>query len=201
MPTAWGNKPLVGLAINSLASRNSILFISSTVFGALFDLVEGLCHRDTGIVKLKMQGACRGCPSSAVTLKTGIENMLMHYIPEVNCSIFIFRRTQDGLLSPRKIRSGWSGMSDWLLLVERVTGHVTRSSGRLGKESGTYWNTFGEFYVPLGFLIFICFHYSALRSLGGLLYVPWSCYICQIVFDNVNVVGADKRCGGASWRG
>ena len=32
---------------------------------------------------LKMQGACSGCPSSAVTLKGGIENMLMHYIPEV----------------------------------------------------------------------------------------------------------------------
>ncbi|KAJ7515790.1 hypothetical protein O6H91_22G027900 [Diphasiastrum complanatum] len=40
-------------------------------------------NADTGIVKLKMQGACSGCPSSAVTLKTGIENMLMHYIPEV----------------------------------------------------------------------------------------------------------------------
>ncbi|XVE99069.1 hypothetical protein REPUB_Repub03eG0165100 [Reevesia pubescens] len=38
---------------------------------------------DTGIVKLKMQGACSGCPSSSVTLKSGIENMLMHYISEV----------------------------------------------------------------------------------------------------------------------
>ncbi|XLR61188.1 hypothetical protein S83_011860, partial [Arachis hypogaea] len=38
---------------------------------------------DTGIVKLKMQGACSGCPSSSVTLKSGIENMLMHYIPEL----------------------------------------------------------------------------------------------------------------------
>ncbi|KAK9829076.1 hypothetical protein WJX72_003764 [[Myrmecia] bisecta] len=37
----------------------------------------------TGTVTLKMQGACSGCPSSAVTLKGGIENMLMHYIPEV----------------------------------------------------------------------------------------------------------------------
>ncbi|MFT6071790.1 MAG: Fe-S cluster biogenesis protein NfuA [Alphaproteobacteria bacterium] len=36
-----------------------------------------------GIVYLKMQGACAGCPSSAVTLKSGIENMLRHYIPEV----------------------------------------------------------------------------------------------------------------------
>ncbi|KAL2900751.1 NifU-like protein 4 mitochondrial [Bienertia sinuspersici] len=38
---------------------------------------------DTGIVKLQMQGACSGCPSSSVTLKSGIENMLMHYVPEV----------------------------------------------------------------------------------------------------------------------
>lgn len=38
---------------------------------------------ETGIVKLQMQGACSGCPSSSVTLKSGIENMLMHYVPEV----------------------------------------------------------------------------------------------------------------------
>lgn len=38
---------------------------------------------DTGIVKLRMQGACSGCPSSAVTLKSGIQNMLMHYVQEV----------------------------------------------------------------------------------------------------------------------
>lgn len=42
-----------------------------------------ISSRDTGIVKLKMQGACSGCPSSSVTLKSGIENMLMHYVPEV----------------------------------------------------------------------------------------------------------------------
>jgi Fe-S cluster biogenesis protein NfuA len=31
-----------------------------------------------------MQGACSGCPSSTATLKSGIENMLRHYIPEVS---------------------------------------------------------------------------------------------------------------------
>jgi Fe-S cluster biogenesis protein NfuA len=36
-----------------------------------------------GIVYLHMQGACSGCPSSTATLKAGIENMLRHYIPEV----------------------------------------------------------------------------------------------------------------------
>eukprot|EP00126_Sphaerothecum_destruens_P003885 Sdes_comp17694_c0_seq2m6962 len=39
---------------------------------------------ENGIVKLKLQGSCSGCPSSLVTLKGGIENMLMHYVPEVS---------------------------------------------------------------------------------------------------------------------
>ncbi|GFS65741.1 NFU1 iron-sulfur cluster scaffold homolog, mitochondrial [Trichonephila inaurata madagascariensis] len=38
---------------------------------------------EDGIVKLKMQGACTSCPSSVVTLKSGVENMLQFYIPEV----------------------------------------------------------------------------------------------------------------------
>lgn len=38
---------------------------------------------DDGIVKLKLQGACTSCPSSIVTLKNGIQNMLQFYIPEV----------------------------------------------------------------------------------------------------------------------
>lgn len=37
----------------------------------------------TGIVTLEMRGSCAGCPSSAVTLKNGIEKMLKHYVPEV----------------------------------------------------------------------------------------------------------------------
>ena len=39
-------------------------------------------YRD-GVVRLHMQGACSGCPSSSATLKHGIENMLRHYVPEV----------------------------------------------------------------------------------------------------------------------
>ena len=37
----------------------------------------------TGIVSLHLQGSCAGCPSSTMTLKNGIENMLRHYVPEV----------------------------------------------------------------------------------------------------------------------
>lgn len=39
---------------------------------------------DSGIVYVKLAGSCVGCPSSSVTLKNGVENMLMHYIPEVS---------------------------------------------------------------------------------------------------------------------
>jgi Fe-S cluster biogenesis protein NfuA len=38
---------------------------------------------DDGIVYLQMRGACSGCPSSTATLKSGIENMLQHFVPEV----------------------------------------------------------------------------------------------------------------------
>ena len=48
------------------------------------DIVFKGWNADTGVVTVKMQGACDGCPSSSVTLKSGIENMLRHYVPEVN---------------------------------------------------------------------------------------------------------------------
>lgn len=38
---------------------------------------------EDGVVYVRLKGACSGCPSSTVTLKAGIENMLRHYIPEV----------------------------------------------------------------------------------------------------------------------
>jgi len=38
---------------------------------------------DDGIVKLQLQGSCSGCPSSTVTLKAGIENLLKSMMPEI----------------------------------------------------------------------------------------------------------------------
>ena len=38
---------------------------------------------EKGVVYLHMQGSCAGCPSSTATLKSGIENMLRYYVPEV----------------------------------------------------------------------------------------------------------------------
>jgi Fe-S cluster biogenesis protein NfuA len=38
---------------------------------------------DAGVVRVNMRGSCAGCPSSTLTLKQGIENLLKHYVPEV----------------------------------------------------------------------------------------------------------------------
>jgi NFU1 iron-sulfur cluster scaffold homolog, mitochondrial len=45
----------------------------------LFDAFDA----DTGVLTLRMRGACAGCPSSAMTLKAGVEQMMKHYVPEV----------------------------------------------------------------------------------------------------------------------
>ena len=47
------------------------------------DIIFKAFDGDTGIVSLHLQGSCAGCPSSTMTLKNGIENMLRHYVPEV----------------------------------------------------------------------------------------------------------------------
>ena len=48
------------------------------------DIVFDRFDADEGVVFLHMRGACSGCPSSAATLKAGVESMLKHYVPEVN---------------------------------------------------------------------------------------------------------------------
>lgn len=50
---------------------------------------------EDGVVKLKLKGACRTCDSSTVTLKNGIENMLMHYVPEVTAVEQVFDPEED----------------------------------------------------------------------------------------------------------
>eukprot|EP00602_Paraphysomonas_sp_CaronLab_P005572 CAMPEP_0185027292 /NCGR_PEP_ID=MMETSP1103-20130426/12148_1 /TAXON_ID=36769 /ORGANISM="Paraphysomonas bandaiensis, Strain Caron Lab Isolate" /LENGTH=222 /DNA_ID=CAMNT_0027561217 /DNA_START=54 /DNA_END=719 /DNA_ORIENTATION=+ len=45
-------------------------------------IFEGF-DEETGMVTVRLAGSCVGCPSSSITLRNGVENMLMHYIPEV----------------------------------------------------------------------------------------------------------------------
>ena len=53
-------------------------------------------EEDTGIVTVKLAGSCVGCPSSSVTLKNGVENMLMHYIPEVRSVVSLEEEEEEG---------------------------------------------------------------------------------------------------------
>jgi Fe-S cluster biogenesis protein NfuA len=50
---------------------------------------------EDGIVKLKMQGSCTSCPSSVVTLKNGVQNMLQFYIPEVVAVEQVFDKSDE----------------------------------------------------------------------------------------------------------
>mmetsp|Transcript_26663 Transcript_26663/g.37577 ORF Transcript_26663/g.37577 Transcript_26663/m.37577 type:complete len:299 (-) Transcript_26663:52-948(-) len=50
----------------------------------------------TGIVTVQLAGSCVGCPSSSVTLKNGVENMLMHYIPEVTAVEALEEEDEEG---------------------------------------------------------------------------------------------------------
>jgi Fe-S cluster biogenesis protein NfuA len=47
------------------------------------DIIFNRYDENDGSVYLEMRGACSGCPSSTMTLKSGIENLLKHYVPEV----------------------------------------------------------------------------------------------------------------------
>lgn len=47
------------------------------------DILFDAFDEETGVLTLRMRGACAGCPSSSATLKAGVEQMMRHYIPEV----------------------------------------------------------------------------------------------------------------------
>lgn len=47
------------------------------------DILFDAFDPETGVLTLRMRGACAGCPSSTATLKAGVEQMMRHYVPEV----------------------------------------------------------------------------------------------------------------------
>jgi len=47
------------------------------------DILFDAFDEESGVLTLRMRGACAGCPSSAMTLKAGVEQMMKHYVPEV----------------------------------------------------------------------------------------------------------------------
>ena len=50
----------------------------------ILSFLHGVNDMESGKVSVLLQGSCSGCASSTITLKMGVENMLKHYVPEVN---------------------------------------------------------------------------------------------------------------------
>ncbi|KAL7457674.1 hypothetical protein ACHAWC_009251 [Mediolabrus comicus] len=88
----------------------------------------------TGIVTVQLAGSCVVCPSSSVTLKNGVENMLMHYIPEVTAVVSLEEEEEDD-------EDGGQGDGG-----EEVV--VTKSSNGEGKKMKTYEERLAAAGIP-----------------------------------------------------
>ena len=88
----------------------------------------------TGIVTVQLAGSCVGCPSSSVTLKNGVENMLMHYIPEVTAVVSLEEEDDD---------EDGGGQGDG---GEEVI--VTKSNNGEGKKMKTYEERLAAAGIP-----------------------------------------------------
>ncbi len=87
-----GNKSIIQKAFNNEAKKD-YNEIEKKIINILETKVRPAVARDggditfhnflDGKVTVKLQGSCSGCPSSTMTLKRGVENLLSHYVPEV----------------------------------------------------------------------------------------------------------------------
>jgi Fe-S cluster biogenesis protein NfuA len=96
---AWADSGEAALRDEPILSDTTILDDDDEVVAMIKELIETKIRpavqedggdiryvgfeEETGLVTVKLAGSCVGCPSSAVTLKQGVENMLKHYISEV----------------------------------------------------------------------------------------------------------------------
>ena len=91
-------------------------------------------EEESGIVTVQLAGSCVGCPSSSVTLKNGVENMLMHYIPEVSGVVSLEEEEDDGY-------EGGSGDND--VVVEQNSADVEEK-----KKMKTYQDKLAAAGIP-----------------------------------------------------
>ena len=87
-----GNKSIVSLG-KKFEDKKEYNEIEEKIVNVLETKVRPAVARDggditfqkfeNGKVTVKLQGSCSGCPSSTITLKKGVENLLTHYVPEV----------------------------------------------------------------------------------------------------------------------
>tara|TARA_B100000029_G_C17430301_1_gene907633 strand:- start:327 stop:872 length:546 start_codon:yes stop_codon:yes gene_type:complete len=90
---AEGNKVIVDSKKDQNVSSEELNEIEKKIISILETKIRPAVARDGGDIKFKefkdgkvkveLQGSCSGCPSSTLTLKQGVQNLLTHYIPEV----------------------------------------------------------------------------------------------------------------------
>ena len=88
-----GKKYVIDNDINEIEPNDNLKEIEKKIINILDTKIRPAVARDggdikfqefkDGLVKVKLQGSCSGCPSSTLTLKKGVENLLCHYIPDV----------------------------------------------------------------------------------------------------------------------
>ena len=79
--------------VNEINSKKNLLEVEKQIIKILETKIKPAVARDGGdikfiefkggVVKVQLQGSCSGCPSSTITLKRGVQNLLTHYIPDV----------------------------------------------------------------------------------------------------------------------
>ena len=87
-----GNEFVIGKKLNEKDIKD-LIDVEKKIIQILNQKIRPAVARDggdikfkefsNGIVKVELQGSCSGCPSSTMTLKQGVQNLLCHYIPEV----------------------------------------------------------------------------------------------------------------------
>ena len=88
-----GNEFVIDKSLNDVSIDENLPEIEKQIIELLNTKVKPAVEKDggdikfkefkNGVVKVELKGSCSGCPSSTMTLKNGVQNLLSHYIPEV----------------------------------------------------------------------------------------------------------------------
>ena len=88
-----GNEVVIDKSLNDVSIDENLPEIEKQIIDLLNTKVKPAVEKDggdikfkefkNGVVKVELKGSCSGCPSSTMTLKNGVQNLLSHYIPEV----------------------------------------------------------------------------------------------------------------------
>ena len=88
-----GNKFVIDIDFDKTESKKDLISVEKEIIKILDSKIRPAVARDggdikfkefkDGIVTVKLQGSCSGCPSSMMTLKQGVQNLLCHYVPDV----------------------------------------------------------------------------------------------------------------------